>query len=127
MVQRVGAQYALKKISDYVMAPAGQDEAGEGEAAAPASAPVVASIDGQTITDEHGQALGTARLVASVAVYLITDQRRGLGEQLQQTVGDPDTRVYFHHDDQGRLAGLIYVPDPSKRPAAVAATRPDDI
>lgn len=127
MVPRVGAQYALKKISDYVMAPPAQEEPGEVEPAAPARPPVVANIDGQTINDEQGQPLGTARLVANIAVYLVTDQRRGLGEQLQQIVGDPETRVYVHHDEQGQLAGLIYVPDPSKRPAAVAATRPDDI
>jgi hypothetical protein len=126
MVQRVGAQYMVKKISDYVMAPPAPAETEAVEKVA-ASAPAAPSLDGQTITDEHGQPLGIARRVADVQVYLITDQRRGLGEQLEQTIVDPEMRVYFHHDDQGRLTGLIYVPDRSKRPAGVSASRADDI
>ena len=129
MVQRVGAQYALKKFSDYVMAPPPADpEPQEPPASQSAPTPAVAAaMDGQTINDENGQPLGVARHVGNVAVYLITDQRRGLGEQLEQAIGDPDLRVFFHHDDRGQLDGLIYVPDPAKRPARPDATRADDI
>src|SRR4051812_27880721 len=126
MVQRVGAQYALKKISDYVMAPppadADPDQPQTAAQSAPAAALASPGIDGQTINDENGAPLGVARHVANVAVYLITDQRRELGNQLQQTIVDPEMRVYFHHDDRGNLDGLIYVPDPTRRPAAPSVT-----
>lgn len=128
MVQKVGAQFVVKKISDYVMAPPPEADA-DAEAEERASAPArpASDLDGQTITDEHGEPLGVARRVANVAVYLITDSRRDLEEQLKQTIVDPEGRVFFAHDDRGVLTGLIYVPDPASRPAPTAITRPDDI
>ena len=123
-MQKVGAQFALKKISDYVMAPQAQAEETEDEVE---DAPVEADLDGQVITDEAGQRLGIARRVANIAVYVITDRRSGLDDQLKTTIVDPEGRVFFHHDDAGRLTGLIYVPDASSQPDAVTVTRADDI
>ena len=127
-MQKVGASFVLKKVGDYVMAPPKTAEVEEErtEEAAP-RAPEMPSLDGQTITDEDGQSLGIARRVANVGVYLITGDRSGLDDQLKATVEDPAGRVFFHHAEDGRLTGLIYVPDPAKRPAPVAATRADDI
>lgn len=122
-MQKVGAQYALKKISDYVMAPPQVAEVDDETDAAHAPA----DLDGQIITDEEGQSLGVARRVASVAVYVIADSRAGLDDQLKSAINDPEGRVFFHHTGDGRLSGLIYAPDPSTRPAPVSVTRADDI
>jgi hypothetical protein len=124
-VQKVGAQFVVKKISDYVMAPPPQaDEAPE---VAQGAQPAASDLNGQVIKDEEGRSLGVARRVANVAVYLVTDRRAGLEEQLKATITDPEGQVFFHHKEDGTLAGLIYVPDPSSRPAPVSVTRPDDI
>jgi hypothetical protein len=125
-VQKVGASYVMRKVSDYVMAPPKADQVVE-EEVEETSVPRVPDLDGQIITDENGASLGTARRVAEVAVYVITENRRGLEDQLKSTIEDPEGRVFFHHAEDGRLTGLIYVPDPASRPAPVAATRADDI
>jgi hypothetical protein len=126
-VQKVGAQFVVKKISDYVMAsPPQADEAPE-EAQEQAAQQAAPNLDGQVIKDEEGQSLGVARRVANVAVYVVTDRRAGLEEQLKATIADPEGKVFFHHAADGTLTGLIYVPDPSSRPAPVSVTRPDDI
>jgi hypothetical protein len=126
VVQKVGAQFALKKISDYVMAPQAQSEETGDETDAPAAA-MEADLDGQVITDDEGQRIGVARRVANIAVYLITDRSAGLEDQLQEAIVDPAGRVFFHHDAAGRLTGLIYAPDPASQPAPVNVTRADDI
>jgi hypothetical protein len=126
-VQKVGAQFVVKKISDYVMTPPPQAEEAAEEEHQPAAAQSAPDLDGQIITDENGNRLGVARRLAAVNVYLIADSRAGLENQLKATIDDPDGRVFFHHAEDGRLTGLIYVPDPSSRPAPVAASRPDDI
>lgn len=125
-MQKVGAQYVIKKVSDYVMAPPPQADEVEEDVAQPVSG--APNLDGQVIRDEEGQRLGIARRIADVAVYVIADSRSGLEEQLKAIITDPEGRVFFHHDADGRLTGLIYAPDPSRHPAAgVAVTRPDDI
>lgn len=125
-MQKVGAQFVVKKISDYVMAPPPRD-AEEIEEEQPVGQAAPGSLDGQIITDENGEQLGVARHVANVAVYVIAGSRAGLEEQLKETITDPEGKVFFHHSDTGRLMGLIYAPDPSRRPAPVFATRAEDI
>ena len=124
-MQKVGAQYALKKISDYVMAP--QPQAADADEQIVEGAQAPADLDGQVITDEEGQSLGVARRVGNVAVYVIAPSRAGLEDQLKSAITDPEGRVFFHHSDDGRLSGLIYLPDPSTRPAPVSVTRADDV
>ena len=128
-MQKVGASYVMKKVSDYVMAPPKEAEAAPDEATADARprGPEIPDLDGQTVTDEEGQSLGIARRIANVPVYIITSSRSGLEDQLKATIEDPAGRVFFHHAEDGRLTGLIYVPDPAKRPTPVAVTRADDI
>ena len=127
-MQKVGAQFVVKKISDYVMAPPPRaEEAEEEEQQQQPATQVGPNLDGQVITDENGERLGVARRLMAVNVYLITDSRSGLENQLKAAIDDPEHRVFFHHQEDGRLTGLIYVPDPSSRPAPVAASRPADI
>src|SRR5262245_34725775 len=98
----------MRKVSDYVMAPQKAAEVEE-VVVEQTSTPRMTDLDGQVITDENGQSLGRARRVADVAVYLITDNRRALEDQLKATIEDPEGRVFFHHSEDGRLTGLIYV------------------
>ena len=125
-MQKIGAQYLVKRISDYVTAPPPQ--ANEDEPA-PAAAKAVASgpdLDGEEIRDDEGQRLGTARRLHNVAVYVVSDGFGDRTELLQQCLDDPESRVLFHTVD-GRLAGLIYVPDPSKAPPRTGGMRADEV
>jgi hypothetical protein len=128
MVQRIGAQYLVKRITDYVTAPPPEAEAPvqPGAEAAPPAAIRRPELDGEEIRDDEGQRLGTARWVRDIAVYVVTDGFGDRVEALQRCIGDPETRVLFHTVD-GRLAGLIYVPDPNKAPANAGGMRADDV
>ncbi|MGH2559021.1 MAG: hypothetical protein ACRDJH_08150 [Thermomicrobiales bacterium] len=133
MVPKIGASYVLKKVADYVTTPppqpAQRQEDEEAEPAAPRAARAPALVDtihGLVITDENGQAVGTARRVPGVAVYVISPAYANITAEFERALDDPETRLFFHREDD-RLVGLIYVPDPSHAPAAVAGMRADDI
>jgi hypothetical protein len=130
VVQKIGAQYLVKRVTDYVMAPppaAGEPDS-EPEQQARAGAPEVIGpdLDGDEIHDDEGQLLGTARRVRNVAVYVVTDGFGNPLEVLHQAVDDAETRVMFHTVD-GRLTGIIYVPDPSKAPPRADGMRADEV
>ncbi|MGH2532864.1 MAG: hypothetical protein ACRDJW_11250 [Thermomicrobiales bacterium] len=131
MVQKIGASYVMKKVADYMTSPAPaaapRQDVAEEEPVAPRQAPApVDTLHGQVITDENGQAVGTARRVAGVAVYVIAPAYANASAEFERAIDDPDTRLFFHREDN-RLVGLIYVPDPSNAPAAVAGMRADEI
>jgi hypothetical protein len=128
MVQKIGAQYLVKRVTDYVMAPPASAAEPESEQQPSSSAPEVIGpdLDGEEIRDDEGQRLGIARRLRDVAVYIVSD---GFGDRLavlQQAFEDPETKVLFHTVD-GRLAGLIYVPDPSKAPPRAGGMRADEV
>jgi hypothetical protein len=103
--------------------------AAEPEPEQPASGESVATgpdLDGEEIRDDEGERLGTARRLRDVAVYVVTDGFGDRVEALQQCFDDPECRVLFHTVD-GRLAGLIYVPDPSKAPPRAGGMRADEV
>lgn len=135
MVQKIGASYVIKKVADYVTTapaepaqPAGaaQDvqEVEPAERRAP-RAPID-SLHGQVITDENGEAVGAARRVPGVAVYVIAPAYGDPAAELERCIEDPETRLFFHREDD-RLVGLIYVPDPSRAPRPVEGMRAEDI
>ena len=130
MVQKIGAQYLVKRVTDYVMAPPASAAEAEPvpEQQARPSAPEVSGpdLDGEEIRDDEGQVLGTARRLRNVAVYVVTDGFGDRLEVLQQAFEDPETKVLFH-TVEGRLAGLIYVPDPSKAPPRAGGMRADEV
>ncbi len=130
MVQKIGAQYLVKRVTDYVMAPpvsATEPEA-EPEPQGKSSAPEVSGpdLDGEEIQDDEGQLLGTARRLRDVAVYIVMDGFGDRLEVLQRALDDPETKVLLQTVD-GRLAGLIYVPDPSKAPPRAGGMRADEV
>jgi hypothetical protein len=123
-VQKIGAQYLVKKFADYVTAP--PPEAPEAEPGELEAAPELPDLDGQAIADDDGQPLGTARRLRDVAVYVVSEGFGDRAEELTRCIDDPESRVLFHTVD-GRLAGLIYVPDPSKAPKRTSGLRADEV
>jgi hypothetical protein len=131
MVQKIGAQYLVKRISDYVTAPpaTAESKAMESTETRPTIAETLEDghdLDGEAIRDDDGQVIGIARRIRNIAVYVISDTSTHRLEALQECVDDPESRVLFQTVD-GRLAGLIYVPDPEKAPPRVGGFRADDI
>lgn len=124
-MQVLGSQFALKKITDYVMSPPPSAPTDNGDEQPQAAA--MPTLDGQVITDEDGNRLGIARRLANVQLYVIADTRQGLDDEVKSCIGDEGSQVFFHHYDDGTLAGLIYVPSADRRPAPVAAQRAEDI
>lgn len=131
MVQKIGAQYLVKRISDYVTAPpvtpdAKGPEPSDARTTTAQELDESVDLDGEAIRDDDGHVIGIARRIRDIAVYVVSDTSGNRLETLQNCVDDPESRVLFQTVD-GRLAGLIYVPDPEKAPARVGGFRADDI
>jgi len=119
-VQKAGATFVAKRIADYVMAPPKPRDDEEVEAESDLD------LDGQMIEDDDGQPLGLANRLDQIAVYVVGSRRANHQATLQQCLDDPNSRVFFQHQD-GRLVGLIYVPDPSQSRPSGDAIRADEI
>ncbi len=120
MVPKIAGQYVAKRLYDQILAPPAQRP----EAAEPEDPEE--DLDGQVVTDEDGQPVGTAHRLGNVAVYVVSDGYANLDSELLRCVNDPDSRLLVRSED-GRLAALIYVPDPSSAPVRVEGTRADDV
>ncbi len=116
-MQKMGASYVAKRIADQLMAP----PAKRAEPSEPAADP-----DGEVFHDEEGQPLGTAYRVPGVAVYVVSDGYDSPQDELERCLAEPESRLFFHTED-GRITGLVYVPDPSRAPRRVEAIRADDV
>ncbi len=133
VLPKMGASYVIKKFADEVMAePKAMVESAirepfETPKLAPAPPPEKDDFDGQTISDENGEVIGTARRLRQVALYIVSDSYGELARELEQCVLDDDSRKFFVHDQQGRIAGLIYAPHPDRMPVKTNAIRADDI
>jgi hypothetical protein len=131
VVPKIGAQWAIKKIADEVMAPPpAPPEPGEPAAPAPAyQAPVEEEdeFDGELVNDEQGNPIGTAHRMRSIGIYLVSDSHGNHEKELQECVEDEESRRYFIRDKRGRLTGIIYAPHPDRMPAKAAALRADEI
>jgi hypothetical protein len=128
-MQRVGAQYLVKKFADQFLMPPEQATAEQATAPeATQTVPIneVANLDGQVIMNEEGRRMGIARHLANVAVYLVSHSADNLEGQLQECITDPETEVMFH-EDNGRLTGIIYVPASARGAGNIAGTRADDV
>ncbi|CAA9580107.1 MAG: hypothetical protein AVDCRST_MAG49-4740 [uncultured Thermomicrobiales bacterium] len=128
-MQKVGAQYLVKRFADQLMAPppapADSDEAAESNAPAVAPAPA-GDLDGQVVRDESGRRLGIARRVHDIAVYVIAEAGADREQALADCLEDPGMQVLLSTTDD-HLTGLIYVPDPSRGPRQVEGTRADEV
>jgi hypothetical protein len=131
VVPKIGAQWAIKKIADEVMAPPpAPADPSEPAPAQQASQPPVEEydeFDGEIVNDEEGNPIGTAHRMRTVAVYLVSDSHGNLEKELQDCIEDVESRRYFIRDKRGRLTGIIFAPHPDRMPSRAEALRPDEI
>jgi hypothetical protein len=131
VVPKIGAQWAIKKIADEVMAPPpAPADLSEPALAQQASQPPVEEydeFDGEIVNDEEGNPIGTAHRMRTVAVYLVSDSHGNLEKELQDCIEDVESRRYFIRDKRGRLTGIIFAPHPDRMPSRAEALRPDEI
>jgi hypothetical protein len=130
VVPKIGAQWAIKKIADEVMAPPPAPPEPDEPAAAPAyQAPVEEEdeFDGELVNDEQGNPIGTAHRMRSIGIYLVSDSHGNLEKELQDCIEDEESRKFFIRDKRGRLTGIIYAPHPDRMPAKAEALRADEI
>jgi hypothetical protein len=126
VVPKIAGQYIVKRISDQILAPP-PEQAEEAEAVEQrAAAPLIDELDGQVVVDDDGQPVGTARRLASIGVYVVADRRGEAESELLRALNDANSRLLIRSDD-GRITGLIYVPDPDSAPPRVEGIRSDDI
>lgn len=118
-MQKIGAQYVLKKITDQVMAPPKEAEpAAEAEEVVRPSGP-----DTVLVQDEEGNELVAHRL--DVTVYAVTYGRGRPEAALARSLEGENGQVMVQREG-GRITGIIYVPGQSDEPRG-EATRADDI
>lgn len=144
VLPKMGASYVIKKFADEVMAEpkaavesamataldptlSKSQSSGASATAAAQRQAIADSWDGQEISSEDGEVIGTARRVHQVGLYVISDGFGDLASELESCVLDDDSRRFFDHDAQGRIAGLIYAPHPDKMPVRAEGLRADDI
>ncbi len=132
-MQKIGAQYIGKKLYDTLMAPPPQPVQVEVEDERGASVQVDASrmpdLTGQTISDERGAAIGHARRLRDVAVYVIAEPGDDPDAELTRCLAETGMRLLFQMDGD-RIAGLIYAPDPERvreQRLRSRAVRADDV
>ena len=145
VLPKMGASYMIKKFADEMMAEpkaivesaiadvkdpfAGSrpPAASSQQSAAANQKPETDEWDGQIISDELGETIGTAHRIKQVAFYLVSDSYGDLLRELEECMSDEESRRYLLHDNRGRLTGIIYAPHPDRMPAKTGAIRADDI
>ncbi len=140
MLPKMGASYVIKKFADEMMAepkaavesavstaldPSAGSQSGVRMAATQAAPPD--EWDGQTISNEESEIIGTARLMREVSIYLVSDTYGDHRSELEACILDVESRRFLVHDEQGRLAGLIYAPHPDRMPVRPDVIRAEDI
>lgn len=132
VVPKIGAQWAIKKIADEVMAPPSAPPA-QNEPAAAAALQVQAPVeeydefDGEIVDDENGNPIGTAHRMRAINIYLVSDSHGNLEKEFQDCLEDEESRRYFIRDKRGRLTGVIFAPHPDRMPQKAQALRADEI
>ncbi|MCA9859028.1 MAG: hypothetical protein KC438_04860 [Thermomicrobiales bacterium] len=131
VVPKIGAQWAIKKIADEVMAPPTPPPDPSEPAAAPQQthqAPVEEydEFDGE-LFEVDGDVVGTAHRMRAIGVYLVSDSHGNLEKELQDCIEDEESRRYFIRDKRGRLTGVVFAPHPDRMPSRAEALRADEI
>lgn len=123
-MQKIGAQFLLKKAKDQLLAPPSPDEP---VAEAPQTQYVAAPSgpDSVEVHDEEGNLIGTAYRV-DATVYAVTYGRGRPDAALARALNEENPQVLVQRSGS-RITGVIYVPDPNSDGPRGAATRADDI
>ncbi len=123
MVQKIGAQYLAKRFADQLMSSPEPPEEPEEVREAPEA---TSELDGHLFRDEEGQVIGRVYQVRQVEVYVVSPTRAGAREELVRCLNEADGRVFLREVD-GRLAGVVYAPDPARSGDQQRAMRADDV
>ncbi len=130
VVPKIGAQWAIKKIADEVMAPPpAPPPPNEPPAQQAYQAPVEEydEFDVEIVNDEEGSPIGTAHRMRSIGIYVVSDSHGNLEKELQDCIEDEESRKYFIRDKRGRLTGVIFAPHQDRMPTRAQALRADEI
>ncbi len=121
MMQKIGGQYALKKLGDYMLSSPKEEEVG-----APAEEAVEyvqTGPDTIMIEDADGNEFVAHRM--DVEVYVVT-HRGSPSASLVRSLDEPETTQVYTQREGSRIASIIYVPEAREEPRA-SASRADDI
>lgn len=122
-MQKIGGQFALKKLGDYMLS-SPKDEAPADEVeATPAVEYVETGPDTIEIEDDEGNLLTAYRM--PVDVYVVA-HRGSPTAALVRAIDETDTTQIYTQREGSRISGIIYVPEAREEPRA-AASRPEDI
>ena len=131
MLQRTAGTFIAKKIKDEFFAPPKADVEDEPEYRQPSPQRYENDQqDGAEYRDENGRLLGYTRRVADIAVYAVTSAHGSPHAALSEALRDPESQLVFQSTN-GRVSGLIYVPDPDRTPGGSSGDsqgfRADDV
>ena len=126
VVPKIAGQYIVKRISDQILAPPPEREDEAEAEGRVVEERLVDELDGQVVVDDDGHPVGTARRLASIGVYVVAERRGEAESELLRALNDPNSRLLIRSEN-GRVSGLIYVPDPDSAPPRVEGIRSDDI
>ena len=132
MLQRTAGTFIAKKIKDeFFTAPKEDvDDEPEYRPSAPQQHYENDQQDGAEYRDENGRLLGYTRRVGDIAVYAVTSAHGSPHAALSEALRDPNSQLVFQSTN-GRVSGLIYVPDPDAAPGSSSGDsrgfRSDDV
>ena len=120
-MQKIGGQFALKKLGDYMLSSPKEAEAPDAESYTVES--TATGPDTIMIEDGDGNELVAYRL--DVEVYVVP-HRGSPAAALVRALDEPESTQIFTQREGSRISGIIYVPEAREEPRA-AASRPEDI
>lgn len=117
MLQRTAGTFIANKIKDELFAPppVEEDEQPEYRPSHEPQRHVDDDQDGAEYRDDDGRLLGYTRRVTNIAVYAVTSAHGSPHAALSEALRDPNSQLIFQSTN-GRVSGLIYVPDPNSTP-----------
>ena len=121
-MQTKASAYLAKRIGDELLKPSKPTEPAEPDEPEPPAD----ELEGQVFLDEHERSLGTSYRLPGVAVYVVTDGYANREEELARCLPEPQPRIFLRRED-GRITGLIYVPDPSRAPRRPDGMRASEV
>ena len=119
-MQKIGGQFALKKLGDYMLSPAKEEapEVQDNTVEYTATGP-----DTITIEDADGNELVAYRM--DVEVYVVP-HRGSPAAALVRAIDEAESSQIYTQREGSRISGIIYVPEAREEPRA-SASRAEDI
>ena len=121
-MQRTIGMYIANRIRNEIFAKPEPDEDPDGHDE------YVDPLDGETIVDDDGRALGTARRLRDVAVYVVTGSRANPDAELERAINEPESELIIHREGR-RITALVYIPEQAEGapPSTMRGFRADDV